>query len=136
MAPRATVDFNCASEIESVLYSNASPQDPGLNQVGWQQLEFFVREWVNEKNRLIIITGAVFHSKKRIRDRVTIPSHYYKVIYDPAQKQSISFLYPNEPLARYNVHTGITTISHIDALSKQEIGNMFEVNTEHDGMNF
>ncbi len=136
MAPRATVDFNCASETESVLYSNASPQDPGLNQVGWKKLEENVRSWAEQRQNLFIITGAIFHGNKRIRDRVSVPSHYYKIIYDPARKESISFLFPNEPLATYDLDRGIVTLSEISDLSSQSLSLMFDVRKEYRELNF
>jgi endonuclease G len=136
MAPRATIDFNCASETESVLYSNASPQDPGLNQVGWKQLEADVRGWTEQRQNLFVVTGAIFHGNKRIRDRVSVPSHYYKIIYDLVRKESISFLFPNEPLATYDLDKGIVTISEISKLSGQSLSTMFNIQKEYRELNF
>jgi len=134
MAPRATIDFNCVSETESVLYSNASPQDPGLNQVGWKALESHIRDWTKIRSKLFIITGAVFNGKKKIRDRVSVPSHYYKVIYDLDTQESISFLFSNEPLAAYDLDKGVSTISQISALSGQNISDMLVIKKEHSSL--
>lgn len=136
MAPRATIDFNCASEIESVLYSNSSPQNPGFNQVGWRQLESEVRGWAKLRKKLFVVTGAIFRGGKRIRDRVTVPSHYYKIIYDPKLKESISFLFPNEPLATYDIDKGITTISEISNISGHNLNVMFNSGKEFNDLSF
>lgn len=114
MAPRASIDFNCDSEVESVLYSNASPQVPGLNRYGWKTLEEYVRKQIKSRGELFVIAGAIFHSDLKIHDRVTVPSHFYKVIYDPARKESIAYLFPNNSVANYDVHKKVVPILILD----------------------
>ena len=74
-----------------------SPQDPSFNREVWRRLEETIREW--GKSFQIFITTAGVLSNENLgsigKNKVTIPSMYYKVIYSPEKKSMLGFLLSN-----------------------------------------
>jgi len=93
----ATLDANHQMNSETFLLSNMSPQLPKFNRAIWKGLENRERKWSNQRGRVYVITGPVFASRQR-NGRVRVPSHFYKIIFDPAKNEAISFLLPHKAL--------------------------------------
>jgi len=71
-----------------------SPQNPSFNRGIWKRLESLVRGW-GEKFEIYVSTAGVLGSNNLGaigKNRVTIPSEYYKVIYAPDKNIMIGFL--------------------------------------------
>lgn len=111
LVPAADMSFNQQALAETFYMSNISPQNRAFNQGIWRELEEDVRNWVEEKGHLYIVSGPVF-SKKPIdvigrENRVTVPAAYFKVLFyqDADRSEAIGFLIPNElsdqPLSAY-----------------------------------
>jgi hypothetical protein len=80
--------------------SNMSPQDGSCNSGIWNEIENTVRGFACSEDSLFIVTGPIFDgSPKRTigRNRVGVPSGFYKVVYDetPPQKM-IAFMVRNQ----------------------------------------
>jgi len=91
--------FNPEAMSETFYLSNMSPQVPAFNRDIWKSLESLVREWAEEDDSIYVVTGGILsESKGEIGiDRVTVPSKFYKVIYDlTGEKKMIAFILPNE----------------------------------------
>ena len=91
--------------------SNMSPQKPAFNRGIWKDLEALVRDFAITERKIVVVTGPILPQKKSVTigsNRVTVPTHYYKVIFDltPPRKM-IGFILPNEgsdkPLASFAV---------------------------------
>ena len=91
--------------------SNMSPQKPAFNRGIWKDLEALVRYFAITEWKIVVVTGPILPKKKTVTigtNKVTVPTHYYKVIFDltPPQKM-IGFILPNEgsdePLAAFAV---------------------------------
>lgn len=100
LAPAADMAFSDQTMRESFYMSNMSPQKPAFNRGIWKRLEQQVRKFALREGEIMVVTGPVLPKEKIItigRNRVTIPTHYYKVICDltPPRKM-IGFLLPNE----------------------------------------
>jgi endonuclease G len=91
--------FNAEAMSETFFLSNMSPQVPAFNRGIWKSLETLVREWAEEEDSIFIVTGGILRESKGTigSDRVTVPSRFYKVIYDlTGEKKMIAFILPNE----------------------------------------
>jgi len=106
----------------------------GMNQGIWADLEDLVREWATNRGELYIYTGPIYADNieelRTIgRNEVAVPTHLYKIVYDPKKKEAIAFIMPNEELRTEDMPKYIVTINKIEretgldflsALSKEE----------------
>jgi|TARA_B100001057_G_C22600769_1_gene852700 endonuclease G len=97
LAPAGDMKYSKESMIESFFMSNMSPQNPSFNRGIWRKLEEAIRRW-GKKIEIYIATAGVLNIKSLGsigRNKVTIPSKYYKVLYSPEKNSMIGFLLPN-----------------------------------------
>jgi len=96
MANDADLKDNLTEQINTYLMSNMSPQHCRFNRGIWLSLEHLTRKWANQYNTVYVTSGALFDRDKDAqrdaddqairmksnsgKERVAIPSHYYKVI--------------------------------------------------------
>ena len=97
LAPAAAMAISRTAMSQSFYLSNMTPQDPSLNRGPWRQLEKQVRQWVRDKGKLYVVTGAVLNG---VQDRigpnnVSVPKRHYKVILDYEDRSGVAFLLPN-----------------------------------------
>ena len=111
LAPAADMAFSGQTMADSFFMSNMSPQKPAFNRGIWKDLEALVRYFAITERKIVVVTGPILPKKKSVTigtNKVTVPTHYYKVIFDltPPQKM-IGFILPNEgsdePLAAFAV---------------------------------
>jgi endonuclease G len=102
MAPSADMKWDEQAMIECFYLSNMVPQiGKGMNQGIWKDLEEKVRKWAIARGELFIFTGPVYDGgvKDTIgKNKVAVPSHLYKIVYDPNKGEAIAFFMPNEPI--------------------------------------
>jgi len=100
MAPAADMRIDPVAMSECFYLSNMCPQEGSFNSGRWRMLETAVRNWAIEFDTIYVVTGPVFkRSRKTIgEEEVTVPKHFYKVIYDPEEMEMIAFLMPNKKL--------------------------------------
>jgi hypothetical protein len=97
LCPAGDMTFNAEAMSETFFLSNMSPQVPAFNRGIWKNLETLVREWAEEDDSIFIVTGGILRESKGTigPDRVTVPSRFYKVIYDlTGEKKMIAFILP------------------------------------------
>ncbi len=119
LCPAGDMGFNEEAMSETFFLSNMSPQVPTFNRGIWKSLETIVRDWAKEEDSIYIVTGGILsHPLGSIGpDRVTVPSKYYKVIYDlTGERKMIAFIIPNEkgskPLPDY-----VVSVSDVEKLT-------------------
>jgi len=102
LAPAADMAFSEQTMADSFYYSNMSPQHPKFNRGIWKRLEEQVRHFAVREGEVYVVTGPVLPKEKTIAigpRRVTVPTHYYKVVYDLTEpKKMIGFILPNSNL--------------------------------------
>lgn len=110
MAPAADMKFSKVAMEECFYMTNMSPQEPAFNRGIWKDLEEDIRGWASKIAGIYIVTGALFEQDKRIkRAKITVPSHFYKILYTPTENEPrmIAFLLPNgegsKPMCKYAV---------------------------------
>lgn len=84
---------------QSFALSNMTPQSADLNRGAWAELERQIRKYAKRQSDTVYVyTGALFSGNIRTigKGQVWIPSHYYKVVYEPAKKKAWAHLYENK----------------------------------------
>ncbi len=101
LAPAADMKWSRQAMNESFYISNISPQVPAFNRGIWAKLESQIRSFAIAEQEIFVVTGPVLPQDTPQltigSNQVTVPSHYYKVVYDltPPQKM-IAFIIPNQ----------------------------------------
>jgi endonuclease G, mitochondrial len=139
LAPAADFSWSEQAMNESFFMSNMSPQAPGFNRGIWKKLEDKVRYWAHEKGELYIITGGVLNdSLPKLKEKVTVPRLFYKIVLDKNQNEAIAFLMNNEsstlPISSYSVSIdslekllGINFFYQQDSLWQQKVECCFDL---------
>jgi len=101
MCPAGDMNFNQTAMTECFFMVNITPQKPGLNRKIWKDLEEKVRDWAVENDSLYVVAGAIYSQRPRRlgKDKVAIPSKFYKVIADISAKdgyKAIAFIFDNK----------------------------------------
>ena len=125
LAPAADMAFSGQTMADSFFMSNMSPQKPAFNRGIWKDLEALVRDFAITERKIVVVTGPILPKKKTVTigtNKVTVPTHYYKVIFDltPPQKM-IGFILPNEGSDEPLVTFAVT----VDAVEKATGLNFF-----------
>ena len=132
LASAADMAFSGQTMADSFFMSNMSPQKPAFNRGIWKELEALVRYFAITERKIVVVTGPILPKKKSVTigtNQVTVPTHYYKVIFDltPPQKM-IGFILPNEgsdePLATFAVTVDavekVTGLNFFSKVPKEE----------------
>lgn len=117
MAPAAAMKWSAKAMSESFLLSNMAPQvGVGFNRHIWKNLEEYVREWTKQRGELYVVTGPIYGGVVQTigANRVSVPTHFYKVIFDPAKMEVIAFILPNAKLDSGDLPTFITSIDEVE----------------------
>lgn len=79
LCPSADRSSDPTQNSQTFLMTNITPQTHGLNSGPWQKLERYARSIARRKANLFIIAGQ-YGSKGRLKNKVEIPSNFWKVI--------------------------------------------------------
>ena len=117
LAPAADMGFSARTMADSFYMSNMSPQKPQFNRGVWKDLEEQVRRFALDEGEIYVVTGPILPAVKTITigsSRVTVPTHFYKVVYDltPPQKM-IAFILPNAG-SRADLRTFAVTVDQVE----------------------
>ncbi len=106
---------------KSFYLTNVVPQVPENRNGIWKRLENNVRQWTNTYGELYVISGPVYkdgnikvwlgQDKKQV---VAAPTHLYKILYAPKQKQMIAFIIPNDPIDAGQLPYYATTVDSVE----------------------
>lgn len=118
MAPSADMAWDEDAMAESFYLSNMVPQvGIGMNRGIWKDLEALVRKWVIKRGSVYIFTGPIYEGETIDdigRNKVAVPTHLYKIVYDPGKAEAISFVMPNAKLLSTDMPKYIVTIRDIE----------------------
>jgi len=118
MAPSADMRWGRQAMKECFYLSNMVPQvGVGMNQGIWKDLEEHVRNWVMNRGELYLFTGPIYDGgiQQTVgKNEVAVPSHLYKIVYDPIKAEAIAFIMPNQKLDSADMPKYIVTIREIE----------------------
>ena len=118
LAPFADMKIDSTSASESFYMSNISPQKKDFNRGEWYELEKHVRS-LAKKNELYITTGGVLKQGLKIigkENNISVPEHFYKIIYDVKNQKMFAYLMPNRKL-HSSFENHIVTVDLIETLT-------------------
>jgi endonuclease G, mitochondrial len=128
----ASLDANVQMNSETFLLSNMVPQLPGLNRAGWRVLENRERKWSTQRGILVAYTGVIFQGDNLayIGDNVPVPTHFYKVLFDPKREEAISFVIPHMRVLTSELSLYLVSIDHVEKLTGLDFLERLEDATE------
>lgn len=94
MAPAGDMKWDTTAMRESFYMSNMSPQTAAFNDGIWNKIEMQVRQWARDYDSVYVVTGPIIEPDHEVigRNKVAVPSYFYKVVYAPTKQQGIAFL--------------------------------------------
>ena len=97
LAPCADMPTEQAQE-QCFTLANMIPQDPDNNRHLWEGIEAGLRNLTIKQGELYIISGPLFlgSNLKRLNGRVLVPTHIFKVVFDPKKNMGAAYLVKNE----------------------------------------
>ncbi|MBU3725285.1 MAG: DNA/RNA non-specific endonuclease [Burkholderiaceae bacterium] len=118
MAPAADMRWSAQAMAESFYLSNMAPQvGPGMNRGIWSEIEATIRQWVARRGELFIYTGPIFQTNAPDKigpNQVAVPTHFYKIVFDPVRVETIAFVVPNAPHPNRRIEEFITSVKDIE----------------------
>lgn len=121
LAPAGNMQIDQEAMNQSFYLTNIIPQNPNNNQVGWKKLENYTRAVAKTFGNVYVFTGPIYKCSKCPTigsTKVMVPTHIFKIIYNPKLGQTLSFLVPNEPFDGKNMEGYITTIMKLSKVGK------------------
>ena len=88
---------------ESFALSNMIPQNPQNNRYLWAGIESTTRQMAKKAARLYVVSGVMFTGAKitTVGDRVMVPTHLFKAIYNPTTGEAAAYLVRNDSGGQY-----------------------------------
>lgn len=120
MAPAADMRWSAQAMRESFYLSNMAPQiGAGFNRGIWSDLEARIRQWVERRGELFIFTGPVFETSLNKASKigpnaVAVPTHFYKIVFDPVRVETIAFVIPNTAHQGRRLEEFITSVRDVE----------------------
>ena len=129
LAPAGAMKWSSEAMSESFFMTNMAPQvGNGFNRHIWKSLEQRMRQWACERGVLYVVTGPLYETRpieQLVYDKdgdgvddngvlVDVPSHFFKLAYDPARVEAIAFLLPNEKLETDDLPEFLHSIDDIE----------------------
>ena len=119
LSPVGDMHSDKKAMIESFYLSNMVPQLPENNRVGWRFLEGYVRDQAIKRHEIFVITGPIYQGNDKTigASKVAVPSHIYKIIYDPRTNEALSFVVPNIPVTWPDLVHFVSDIPTVEQLT-------------------
>ena len=129
LAPAGAMKWSPAAMSESFFMTNMAPQvGTGFNRHIWKTLEQRMRQWACERGVLYVVTGPLYEEqpiKQLVSDKdgdgvddngvlVDMPSHFFKLAFDPARVEAIAFILPNLKLETKDLPKFLQSIDDIE----------------------
>ena len=129
LAPVGAMKWSFEAMSESFFMTNMAPQvGSGFNRHIWKSLEQRMRRWACERRVLYVVTGPLYEErpiKQLVYDKdgdgaddngvvVDVPSHFFKLAFDPARVEGIAFVLPNKKLKTNDLPKFLHSIDDIE----------------------
>lgn len=107
---------------ETFFMSNMVPQLPRHNGAIWKGLENRERKVANHRSRVFVFTGPLYEGETTyIGNKVPVPSHLWKVIYDPANNSAIAYIIDHKPLKTSQLKHYIVSIDEVESRAEVDL---------------
>ena len=93
-------------------------QSPGFKRGIWQRLFSRERGWARKRGKLLVLSGPVFAVNVAKRTvGLSAPTHYFKILFDPNRRETLSFLIPNKALNAGSLGAFRSSIDRIESVT-------------------
>ena len=121
LAPVGDMYTSPTAMIESFYLSNIIPQVPGNNRVGWRFLEGYVRHQAVTRGEVFVITGPIYQANSGVsvtcKISIPVPTHIFKIVYDPKTHEALSFVVPNIPVKWMDITHFVSDVATVEQLT-------------------
>lgn len=117
MAPAMDMRWDRQAMSECFLMTNMCPQVEKLNNGPWRHLEESVHRWAKRDGSIWVYTGPIMGGiVRRIgpKNDIAVPAAFYKVLYTPAQRRAIAFIYENKENQGGGLSAHATTVAQVE----------------------
>ena len=87
----------------------------------WAALEGKARDWAVARGEVYIFTGPIYAAGSTPKtigaNKVAVPNHLYKIVFDPKRVEAIAFVMPNKALNVQDLPTFIVSVDQVEALT-------------------
>lgn len=144
LAPARDMAFDPIAQEECFYFGNISPQVPEFNRGIWRGLEFKLRNWVNQFEKVYVVTGPLLHDSLPVigENRVSVPEYFYKavLVYNDTLCKSIGFVIPNSTGLGNAYSKYVVSVDSIETLTQRnlfyllddELENVAESETDYE----
>lgn len=132
MAPAADNASSDQAMADTFLFSNASPQNPGLNRGYWKAFEGYIRKLTALNDLVEVFTGGLFLASNNTvtyrtigAGQTPVPTHFFKVLYlhKGLTKRAEAYILPNAPVIAGTPYSAfLSTVDKVQELA----GIMFD----------
>ena len=120
MCPAGDNKWDETAMYESFLLTNICPQNHGLNDGDWKELEQLCRKWAERYGDIYIVCGPVFEDTKHKtigKNKVIVPEAFFKVVLcTTGTPKAIGFIYKNKDGDR-SMASYTTTVDNVESLT-------------------
>jgi endonuclease G len=98
MAPNADFLWSLEAQRQSSLLSNMTPQIHSFNAGVWGRVEAMTRVWATDREEVYVVDGPLYEGQPINaigKDKVAVPTHFFKIVYDPKAKEALAFVFPH-----------------------------------------
>jgi endonuclease G len=126
----------------SFYLSATLPMNPDAQRGIWVRLERNVRDWALQRGQVFVVTGPIYlnggaqawvggppprnsaiqrkYSATQVdahAEKMAVPTHFYKVVYDARRQEAIAFIIPNQPVAEGQLPYFTATVTQVEQLT-------------------
>jgi endonuclease G, mitochondrial len=115
-APAQDFAWNLDRMKDSFSMANMAPQVPGLNRAQWLRVEESVRAWATDRGELIVYVGPMLANTSHTigKNKVVVPTAFWKVVVDPDKKEALAFVLPNRSIAKGKLEPWQSDIADVE----------------------
>jgi endonuclease G, mitochondrial len=138
LAPPQLMSYSFESMKEAYLLTNIVPQKAGFNRYGytkygaWGALENYEHSWALKRGELYVYSGPVYQSSVKTQSGLEVPTHFFKILFDPEYSATIAFLIPHDENTAPQLKAYITSIDCIEEITGFDFFSKIDSKDQHD----
>lgn len=136
ICPAGDNKWSFQAQKEAFLMTNICPQNGDLNQRDWKYLEEACRDWAKRYERIYIVAGPIFRSKRPKTvgsNGVSVPDAFFKVVLrlgeNSSDTKAIGFIYENRKGHHEMAHYG-RSVDEVEAATGLDFFYQLDDKTE------
>lgn len=136
ICPAGDNKWSFQAQKEAFLMTNICPQNGDLNQRDWKYLEEACRDWAKRYERIYIVAGPIFRSKRPKTvgsNGVSVPDAFFKVVLrlgeNSSDTKAIGFIYENRKGHHEMAHY-VRSVDEVEAATGLDFFHQLDDKTE------